>query len=336
VTEVTLPVWVGLLTHAPVQVAGVAAAELVAGLAVGPAAGVLADRWLPRRTMLACDLLRLLLVLSLVVARGPATLPWIYGVGFLVAGVSRFFSPAKSVLLTTIVAPAAIPHAQALTQATQSLALIIGPALGATLLLVAGPQVGVSIDAVTFGVSALALLLVRASAPTRSSPVTRRAVRAAVQRLSQDLANGLVLTMRHRGLRTLLVVSVVMSLVGYLWFAVDLFFVQRSLHVPSNRVGFLWTAAGVGGLIGSAGVALAGGRVPQRRVLVCGLGLRGAALLWYATTTQYTLAVPAACAAGLGDALVLVALGSLTLRWTPQAAVGRTTALIESVGQLGA
>jgi hypothetical protein len=127
-----------------------------------------------------------------------------------------------------------------------------------------------------------------------------------------------------------------MALVGYVWFAVDVFFVQRSLHMPVERVGFLWTASGVGGLMGSAGAAFVGGRVSQRGLLVLGLGSRGLALLWYANMTRYVAALPAAWLAGLGDALVLVALGSLTLQWAPSALVGRTTALIETAGQLGA
>jgi len=52
-----------------------------------------------------CDLRRLLLVLSLVIAPAGATVPWIYGVGFATACLTRVFNPAKNVLLTAVVAP---------------------------------------------------------------------------------------------------------------------------------------------------------------------------------------------------------------------------------------
>jgi hypothetical protein len=54
VIEVTLPVRVGLLTGSPSQVAGVAATATLPALLAGPFAGVLADRWDPRKTMIAC------------------------------------------------------------------------------------------------------------------------------------------------------------------------------------------------------------------------------------------------------------------------------------------
>ncbi len=332
--EVTLPVWIGLLTHAPAQVAGVAAAELLAGFAAGPLAGVLADRRPPRRTMLVCDVLRLLVLLALVVAPPRTTVPCIYGAGFVVACLTRFFNPARSVLLTAIVAADAIPRAQALTQATQSLALIAGPALGALLLLGGGPRLGIALDATSFGLSALTLLFVRAPAPPPPGP--RQSARDALRSLGRDLAGGLGIVQRHRGLCALLAASIALSLVGNLWFAVDLFFVQRSLHAPADQVGFLWTAAGIGGLLGSAGLAAAGARYSPRLVLLCGLGLRGLAILWYAGTTRYAAALPAAGAAGLAEALALVTMGSLTLRWAPAQAVGRVSALLESAGQVGA
>ena len=142
---------------------------------VGPLAGVLVDRWPPRRMMLVCDVLRLLLMLSLVIVPRAAVVPWIYAISFAVACVTQFFAPAKSVLVAMIVAPAVIPRAQALSQAAQSATLIAGPALGAAILVALGPRLGVALDAVSFGASALALLFVRAAPPERTAFVASRA-----------------------------------------------------------------------------------------------------------------------------------------------------------------
>jgi len=77
VSEVTLPVWVGLLTGSPRHVATVAAAQLLPALIASPVAGVFADRRNPRTTMLVCDFTRGLLIgLLLLVPQGmlkPAT-----------------------------------------------------------------------------------------------------------------------------------------------------------------------------------------------------------------------------------------------------------------------
>jgi MFS family permease len=95
--EVTLPVWVGMLTGSPGHVAGVAAAEILPSLLAGPFAGALADRLDARKAMIVCDLVRAVLVLSLLLAPVSLLVPCVYAVGFLVALVGLLFNPAKNV-----------------------------------------------------------------------------------------------------------------------------------------------------------------------------------------------------------------------------------------------
>ncbi len=152
--------------------------------------------------------------------------------------------------------------------------------------------------------------------------------------LGGDLVAGVRLALAHRGLRILLLVQAVVALVGNVWFALDLFFVAQSLHLPKEAVGLLWSASGLGGLLGSTLLAIRPERFPQRWVLVAGLGIRALALIGYADSSSLTVALPSACGAGLGDGLLLAAAGSLMLRWTPSSALGRVTALLEATGQV--
>ncbi len=280
--------------------------------------------------MLVSDAVRALLILSLLFAPRAWLVPCLYAVSFLVACATAFFSPARSVTLRLILAPDEIARGQALARATESTALLIGPVLGASTLLRFGPTVGLLFDALSFGVGALTVLPLRL--PPRAAARTRR-VRAPLRGLLADLRVGLVLTARHHGLITLLLVTAVVHLVGNLWFAVDVFFVERSLGMPKESVGPLWTASGAGGLLGSAFVAAWSRRVRQRWILVAGLGMKAAAVIWYASSASYAWAMPAAFTSGLGGALVAVALGSLALAWTPPPALGRITALFDAVGQ---
>lgn len=125
----------------------------------------------------------------------------------------------------------------------------------------------------------------------------------------------------------------VVAVVGYLWFAVDVFFVQQALGAPKGSVGALWAASGVGGVLGGLAAAVIAKRLPPRRLLPIGIGIHGLALVWYALTTRFVVAVPAAFAAGLGGALIAVAFGSLLMERTPPALLGRVTALVDASGQ---
>ena len=172
VIEVTIPVWIGLVTNSPAHVAGVVAAELLPIIAIGPLAGVAADRFDPRRLAVASDITRALLVLSLAIV--PFSLWYVYLMSALISACGLVFNPAKNVLVTEIVAPSNYLRAQSLMGVSQSSSLLAGPAIGSALLLAFGPDVGFVFDAVTFAVGAAALMAMRGirSSVTEPSSMT--------------------------------------------------------------------------------------------------------------------------------------------------------------------
>jgi MFS family permease len=332
VHEVTLPVWVGLLTGSAGHVATVAAAQMLPALIAGPVAGVFADRWNARATMLVCDLLRALLIGLLLLVPQAAVLPAIYAAGFGIALIGLVFNPSKNVALRAIVSPDDMTQAQALTRAMESVALLLGPVLGSGLLLMFGPAAGLVFDALTFISGALSVL--RIHLPPQTGRQGDRTVRLRLRVVLAELGAGVDTVIRNGELVTLLVIYAVVYLVGSLWFAVDMFFVQQTLGMPKESVGLLWTASGAGGLAGSAVVVAVGRRVRQRTVLLAGLGMRSVAVVWYASMTSYVWALTAAALAGLGGALISVAVGSIMVAHAPQRSVGRVTALFDTAGQL--
>ncbi|WP_160146050.1 MFS transporter [Dictyobacter aurantiacus] len=332
IIEVTIPVWVGLLSNDPSHVALVTATEVLPSLCLSPFAGAIADRWRPRSLMMICDLLRGALIGSLLLVP-PTILSWyLYLVSCAVAALGSFFSPARNVALHLVVEEGEMLRAQALVRSTQSLALLLGPVLGAGLLLFSGPMAGLLCDALSFGIGAVTLLFihiehVRTSLPTLSpSPAWRR--------IQHDIADGLRFALRDRLLLIILVVSSVTTLIGSLWYAVDVFFVQSSLKVPKAGVGLLWTISGTGGLVGGLLVLRMSKKLRQENMLLMGLSLKGASLLWYALMTSYVWAIPAAFLAGLGENWLLVSLLSLMMEQTRKDMLGRVTALQDTISAL--
>lgn len=330
--EVTLPIWVGILTNDPTHVALVAATEVLPALFIGPFAGACADRWNPRPTMIVCDLLRGILIGFLLLVPPSIRLGSLYVVSFAMAVVGSFFSPAKSVTIRLLVEEEEIVRAQALSRATQSITLILGPVLGSTLLFFFGPTVGLLADAFSFGIGTAALLVMRLDHHPR--PASNASLRFAWRTLWTDIQDGLRFTLRDRILAILIVVSSITALVGHLWYSVDVFFVQSSLKVPKESVGLFWTISGAGELLGSLLVLLLFKRLRSETVLLTGLFLRGASLIWYAMMTSSAWAVPAAFLAGLGDDFILVALFSLMMQRTRPEVLGRVTAFSDTASAL--
>jgi MFS family permease len=119
---ITLVLWVATLIApgqpwAPLAVSGVLLATIAPEFIVSPIAGVFADRWNRRRTMLAMDASRAALIALLTLATGIIPLPFapggqlplawqlgtIYGIVLLASICSQFFNPALFAFIATTV-----------------------------------------------------------------------------------------------------------------------------------------------------------------------------------------------------------------------------------------
>jgi MFS family permease len=133
-------------------------------LLFGLLAGVFVDRWDRRRTMLVSDLVRVVLALFMIPAFLAASLPAIFALAFLMSTVGTLFGPAKTALIPRLVSKEQLLSANALSQTSQMLATMIGPALAGFTLATAGEGnewVALVVDSATFLVSAFTIWLIR-------------------------------------------------------------------------------------------------------------------------------------------------------------------------------
>jgi MFS family permease len=238
------------------------------------AGGVWADR-LPRQlVMVASDIARGATqgVLAVLLLTDSAEL-WhllvlqaVYGVG------EAFWRPAATALLPNVVSAARLQQANALMAVSVNGAYTIGPAVAGLLVASAGAGLAIAVDAATFGVSTVALLLLRV--PALERPAERTTFLA-------DLREG----WREFSSRTWLWVVVA-------YFALFLLAVTAPLMVLGPVVadrelggaddwGFIAAAIGVGVIVGST----AAGRVRPSRPLLVGV------LVFSSGTALYALAL---------------------------------------------
>jgi MFS family permease len=150
------PLLILALTHSPVTAGVVGTATAIVAFAVRLPAGALADRIDRRKTMVAVDGVRTLVLLGLAVAVALHAIVW--PVVLLVAIVDRIgdtlFTPASTSVLPEIVANDQLEGAWAATEARQYAASLGGPALGGILFSLgrAVPFIG---DTISYGVSML-------------------------------------------------------------------------------------------------------------------------------------------------------------------------------------
>ncbi len=314
-------------THSPLWAGITTAARVVPMVALGPFGGVIADRFDRRRVMMACDLARLALmgVLALLaLTRLPIVVFPLIAALATAAGAS--FLPSASAVTPRLVPDADLPGANAARSAVTGLGIIVGPALGGVLLLLGTPVLAFVLNAITFGVSALAVLAIPANPAFRPE---RSGARPAG--LLQDIADGAAALRAHPQAVRLVGADIVCSLI-YGMQTVLLILVAHRAGLGLHGYGYLFAGIGAGGLLGTA-LASRAARCPHpRAVLVAALaavGLPMVLLAWVQAAAVHwpALAIAAAGVTGVGAILVEILTETSLQRSLPPAMFGRAYGL---------
>jgi len=162
ISGLAFPLLVLALTGSPAQAGVIGALRALPFALLSLPAGALIDRWDRRRTMIWCDSGRVLALGSvpLALAFGRLGLVQLALVSLIEGGLFLFFNLAESACLPRVVSKGQLPNALAQNQLTDSLAQLIGPALGGALYGL-GRAIPFAIDALSYALSLLSLLFIR-------------------------------------------------------------------------------------------------------------------------------------------------------------------------------
>jgi MFS family permease len=335
---IALPWLVLTLTHDPFQLGLVLALAGIPRAAVMLIGGAFADRHSPRVIMLVSDVLRSVIAGALAVSilTGEVQLWMVYALALSFGVVSGFFMPAAEASLPRLLKDEQLEGGNALMMGAAQLMSFVGPALaGAVIALFGAAQVAAghtaslsgvgvafAVDAATFAVSALTLVLMRAlpalAAGAGSHPF------AAV-------AEGIRFSWRRRVFRWMLglIAAVNFLVIGPLMVGVPVL-AQTRFSQGAAAFGFLMAAYGLGSLCGMVVAGTA--RRPSSRVfsglivgLFAGFGLVIGAL---AFITSVWVGVALLAVLGVGDGYVAVTMMSVVQRVTPKEMLGRVMSLL--------
>lgn len=264
------------LTHSPALAGLVTAARLLPYLLLSLPAGVLVDRWNRKTVMIRCDVVRWLALGSvpLAFALGRLTLAQLFLVALVEGGAYVFFSLAQISSLPQVVAPAHLPRAYALSETADSLGTLAGPGLGGLIIglartVAAGAVLAYLADSLSYLVSVLSLRFIRAPFQVARAPAERRSLRA-------EIAVGLRFLWAERRLRLMALLTMT---VNFLFAPLDLAIIvlgRDTLHFSVPTLGLIFSAAGVGGLLGSLVAPQLRARVSFGRVVLGSLVVWGA------------------------------------------------------------
>ena len=303
-----------------------------------PVGGVLADKVGPRTLMLAADAARCVLVatLALMAARHTASLAALGPIAALIGAGEGLFIPASFAIMPSLLDGERLTAGNALSTAAVQAGSLLGPALGGALVAVTRASTAAfAVDAASFGVSALTLLLI----PRRAVPgsMTAVAAEAAAANGAGDAAGAdgatdgqgsvLALLKTSRALQVILVVVIAANLASGGMGDVAL---PSLAHASFGAAGYgaLLACFAVGGLIGTLAAARTGGlQAPvmfaSAMFLVEAAGIGLIPYLGGEAGAAAALFVVGACN-GLGNVTVLTVLQ----KWAPPALLGRVMSML--------
>jgi MFS family permease len=283
--------------------------------------GSLADRFGPRRVMLASDAARCALT-ALFTALAAAHVSSVAAVTPLAAGLgacSALFLPASLTMMPTVIDSARLAPANALYTGFVQAGSMLGPVIGGVLVATAGPAPAFAVDAGSFLASATCLLL---AGRTTHASGGRGGGAGMGGGGGGGAGNVWALLRRERVLRVVLVVSVSAN---FALTGITEVTLPALAHARYGADGFgaVLACVAVMSVIGALGVARAGDRL-VRAALIAAVFQVGAAAV---AVAPFLGGLPGLAAAlsvfGLALGFDNAVWGTLVQRWAPPELLGR-------------
>ena len=283
VLQVALPFHVYQITGSALAAGAMAIAHTLPAVLLGSLAGVFVDRWNRKWTMVAANLVQGLLLLPLFWVRSAEWVWVVYLVAVTESAVTQFFAPAENTLLPRLVPGERLVAANSLNVLNNSLAVIVGPAVGGVLMGTAGLTTVVLLNTATYLIAGVMISMIHEPAGADAG-LSRPHVSGAVVltttwgSLWREWSGGLRVARGKREIAGVFLATATSSL-GEGILGVLLIPFLELLGGGAREFGWLLTIRGIGGLIGGLLVGHLGGRLrpsilfPLSLAVIGGLGL---------------------------------------------------------------
>ena len=311
-------IWVKTLTGSNAA-AGLTFFFFTAPSLLSPAAGLLVDRVRRRPLLIVTNALTGSAVLLLFFVHGAQQVFIVYLVMVLYGLSYAVLGSAQSALLTVMVPAELLPDANGALRTVQESLRLVAPLTGAALFVAVGAHAVALIDAATFAIPVLSLLLlrVREPAPEPMAHHWRHEVVAGIRHVYRTIE-----------LRQVVIAAAISTTVFGFGETVLFAIAADGLHQPPAFVGVLVAAQGAGAIIGGPTAAPLLRRIGEGRLVGVALVVAGGASLIVMPPLLAPVVVGLVLF-GMAIPWLVVALISLAQRLTPAELQGRAYSAVD-------
>lgn len=341
ISMIAIPWLVLTTTGSPTKTGLVAVAEITPMVLLKGFGGPLVDRVGPRRIAITADTLSLVVVglIPLLHRSGALTFPFLLGLVAIAGALRGPGDAATTALIPALVEKAAVPFERAtgLASATERGATMVGAAIAGGLVATVGAANAVAVDAASFGVCALLLLLTTRSLTER--PVQRDPVESPE---SQDVENptsyvaelrdGWNFLRRDPVLMSLCVMVAVTNLLDLAWSAVLLPVWALDSGAGAGAVGLVFSVWGGASMLGALVAAAYGTRLPRFATYLVAFLITGLPrFVLFALGVPLWVILAMCLVGGCSSGFLNPVLGAVNFERIPREMAGRVTSLTSAM-----
>lgn len=290
--------------------------------------GTFADRWNPKKTVIAGDALSAVSILVILLLVLAGLWQAVFVATVVSAIVSQFSQPSSSVLFRQHVPAEQVGSAVGITQSLMAIFTILGPILGTFIY-----------TQLVLNASLIALILVflTAAGIQLLLPDAKREARPAPTSAWTDLKDGLHYVWERSNLRITAALFLISGLSIGLTQPLDVFLVIERLGLPKEGVQWLTASEGIGMLVGGLAAAAAAGWIGRyRRGVMTGIMLIWSVLTFVEVLSVWTpLTASARVLSGLCGAFFQVIFTAFMIQEVKQEYIGRANGVMIPVMMAG-
>jgi MFS transporter, DHA1 family, staphyloferrin A biosynthesis exporter len=296
--------------------------QSISSMTMLPAAGILIDRANHRLLMLLANgwMFLATLALGLILVFNGAHIGFLFAFAFIAGLAQSVDGTLRQVLVFDLVPRHLAPNAMALIQTGWSIMRSFGPSIGAFLILWIQPGGSILVQSAAYVLIAVAILQIRF--PGRHSSGVRVSV-------IQNLKEGIQFIAHQKVTRTFALMGFILPL-----FIIPIFSTLPPIYAKdvfgggADKLGYLMSAVGIGGVIGGFVVASLG-RVERRGMIqLLALFLMALSLIGFALCKTLWAAFPMLVLAGFFEVIFLVTNQTLLQLSIPDELRGRVTSVV--------
>lgn len=297
------------LTHSALPTAAAVVISTLPIAVFGFFGGALADALGHRRTMIACDLIRMLVigVIPVTLALG-APLAAAYALVLVAALCSATFNPARMAIVPELVPAERLGASNSMVYASDRTVEIVGTLVAGILVGLLG-EVAFYVDAITFGLSAVLLLRIGIDDPPA------RAV--SWGRLMSDIFDGLRILREHTILRANTIFSLLAQLSVPIVNGLTPVLIFREYGLGPEQLGQSEAALAAGAVAASVLYSVVFGKVRKGPMIIVGFAALGLALIAIAASPTFEITLVLFAVLGVANVIFFVPNVTLSQEVTP-------------------